>query len=735
MTLKGLLVSVVLFHIALGMSQVRWCTISVLELNKCNDMKEAFRGANIHPLLSCVEGTGKMDCVQKIADNLADAVTLDGGYIYQAGKEYDLKPVVGEKYDQDVGTSYYAVAVVSSSNTTININNLRGKKSCHTGLNRTVGWNVPIGYLIDSGRMSVMDCNVSRAVSEFFSASCVPGANIPGYPESLCQLCVGDNAGLNKCEKNDQERYYSYSGAFRCLAESSGEVAFVKHTTVLENTDGRNPAPWAENLQSKNYQLLCRDGSRAEVSEWSNCHLAKVPSHAVVVRPDSDGSLVFRFLNDGQHRFKSDSNPNGFKMFDSAAYNGKDLLFKDSTTELVQVSIPSQTYQAWLGTEYLHAVKGLDCAPGRLPEFLRWCVLSRSEILKCADMATSFKSKELKPKIQCVSADSPVNCMEKIKKKEADAVTLDGGYIYTAGETYGLVPAAGESYSADDNGNMYYAVAVVKRSNSNAFTIKDLKGKKSCHTGYQRTAGWNIPIGFLIKQGYIKPKKCKIEQAVSEFFSVSCVPGANQKGFPPNLCELCIGDTKGNDKCARSSNEQYSGYSGAFRCLAEGSGDVAFIKHSTVFDNTDGKNPDPWGAALKSSEFQLLCPNGARADVDQYAQCNLAQVPAHAVMIHPDNNIYAVYGLLDYAQDYFGNDSNQDDFQMFDSSKYEGSDLIFKDSTVKITSVGEKHTYKEWLGKDYLESLEGLYCSGAAVSSVSMLLLVGVSIFLMSFCM
>lgn len=65
---------------------------------------------------------------------------------------------------------------------------------------------------------------------------------------------------------------------------------------------------------------------------------------------------------------------------------------------------------------------------------------------------------------------------------------------------------------ADDNSSAYYAVALVKRNLSDAFTISDLKGKKSCHTGLGRTAGWNIPIGILIKRGIIKTRDCDIPQ-------------------------------------------------------------------------------------------------------------------------------------------------------------------------------------------------------------------------------
>lgn len=41
----------------------------------------------------------------------------------------------------------------------------------------------------------------------------------------------------------------------------------------------------------------------------------------------------------------------------------------------------------------------------------------------------------------------------------------------------------------------YYAVAVVKKGSN--FQLNQAQGVKSCHTGFNRSAGWNIPMGTL----------------------------------------------------------------------------------------------------------------------------------------------------------------------------------------------------------------------------------------------
>lgn len=36
------------------------------------------------------------------------------------------------------------------------------------------------------------------------------------------------------------------------------------------------------------------------------------------------------------------------------------------------------------------------------------------------------------------------------------------------------------------------------------FGFRDLRGKKSCHTGLGKSAGWNIPIGSLVSMDVIE---------------------------------------------------------------------------------------------------------------------------------------------------------------------------------------------------------------------------------------
>lgn len=77
----------------------------------------------------------------------------------------------------------------------------------------------------------------------------------------------------------------------------------------------------------------------------------------------------------------------------------------------------------------------------------------------------------------------------------------------------------------------YEGIILVKK-NSDIKSLNDLKGKKSCHTGYGRNVGYKIPITKLRKLGLFKPAEDVNLPAVerelkglSELFSKSCLVG------------------------------------------------------------------------------------------------------------------------------------------------------------------------------------------------------------------
>ena len=38
-----------------------------------------------------------------------------------------------------------------------------------------------------------------------------------------------------------------------------------------------------------------------------------------------------------------------------------------------------------------------------------------------------------------------------------------------------------------------------------------MQGKRSCHTGYRKTAGWNLPIGYLVKTKVVRYPCCHVQ--------------------------------------------------------------------------------------------------------------------------------------------------------------------------------------------------------------------------------
>lgn len=111
----------------------------------------------------CIEEKDINDCLETIRDNGADVITLDAGLVDMAQRKYNLRPIVAEKYSA-TGGSYYAVAVVRKDSSFQSFSDLRGAKSCHTGMSRTAGYIAPLYTLIKLNLIKPDQCPHPKAL-------------------------------------------------------------------------------------------------------------------------------------------------------------------------------------------------------------------------------------------------------------------------------------------------------------------------------------------------------------------------------------------------------------------------------------------------------------------------------------------------------------------------------------------------------------------------------------------
>uniref|UniRef100_A0A8D3DDT7 Serotransferrin n=1 Tax=Scophthalmus maximus TaxID=52904 RepID=A0A8D3DDT7_SCOMX len=226
---------------------VSWCVLSDAEEQKCLDLAGNATALNIRGTLQCVRGLNTRDCIDKIKNGTADAASMFADDIYAAGLCHGLELAAGESHNGVDGISYYVVAMARRSSSDLSLLEMHERSSCHPGMRTTVGWTVPIGYLVNTSQIRVGEqCNFPRAVGNFFGYSCVPGVKDPQHdprgnnPKNLCEACIGDDNDRHICANSHRERHYGEAGALRCVAENLGDVAFVKHTTIFDNLDGKN---------------------------------------------------------------------------------------------------------------------------------------------------------------------------------------------------------------------------------------------------------------------------------------------------------------------------------------------------------------------------------------------------------------------------------------------------------------------------------------------------------------
>ncbi|XP_053985939.1 melanotransferrin [Hylaeus volcanicus] len=416
-----------------------------------------------------------------------------------------------------------------------------------------------------------------------------------------------------------------------------------------------------------------------------------------------------------------------FNLFESAPRYGMhhNLIFSDSARDFVQLAEKDQTYGGYLGSS-LDSILGVRRCPVNR---MTLCVTSDPEMEKCVKMKIALNAQLLKPELNCHKGHSQIHCMQAIQTGIADVAMLDTSDVYTAGLRFDLIPFISEVYNLPTP--EYYVVAVAKEEDEDT-DLTYLKNKYTCHTGINTAAGWVYPLAYLISNTWIRGYGCDSVRAAAEYFSKSCVPGAisteYNTGVPyDNMCDLCHGASF--RYCRRDASEDYFGYTGAFRCLVEGGGDVAFVKHTTVAENTDGKRRETWARNTFTKDFELLCPDGTRRPTTDYMHCNLGKVAANAIVTrggyygYNETQINAYINLFIYAQQFYGRkEQDEFSFSMF-YSQPPYSDLIFQDATQQLVVIpAEKREFSAYLGPDFMRARRIVDCNaGASAIEVSVL--------------
>ncbi|NXA03456.1 TRFE2 protein, partial [Sapayoa aenigma] len=693
----------------------RWCTLSDLEQRKCAELAKGLTAvlplsaATSFTRISCIRAHNTYDCIDKIRANKADAASLDAGDVYSAVKLYGLAVVAKEIYDQ--GNCVFAVAVAKRG--ALDIQRLRGVRSCHNGARWTSGWNVPLGFLLARNELSWDEAQpLSQAISEYFNASCIPGVGVAA--PRLCALCQGQKSYVRDknhfCETSTNEPFYDSEGAFRCLKDGVADVAFLDHLRIIHE------CLLVSESEQQEYELLCPDGSTAELSQYSTCNLGKGPGRAIVTRHNFH-KITNKFLSMIQRLFGRRGKERArFELFASAPFGGKNLLFRDATQHL-QLLEEQLEIAFVLGLDYVALLKGLGHEGSSLDNsVVRWCCISDAELLKCEEWALSIKSDPL----VCVQATSMTKCIEMIKSSEADAVTLDATHVYMAGRC-GLVPVAAECYGKFSGDLLkvrgkqktlppVYAVALAKRS-AKQINIQNLKGRRSCHGHVYSPGGWLLLSRHTVGALDNDTKNCDIGSAYQNYFWKGCMPGADG-----NLCKVCLGDSevegaRVSSRCAAGHNERYYGNMGALRCLVgnpsgRSFGDVAFLEHSNLLQNIEDLDTSGWAKGYSPGDFELLCPDGTRAAVTEWAGCNLGPIPPSTVMTRPVT-VTKIHDFLLKSQESLGSKLDSE-FQLFQSWKYGESDLLFKDSTEYLVHASHL-SYQEILGDAFVQLAESVF--------------------------
>jgi ABC-type phosphate/phosphonate transport system substrate-binding protein len=199
--------------------------------------------------------------------------------------------------------------------------------------------------------------------------------------------------------------------------------------------------------------------------------------------------------------------------------------------------------------------------------------------------------------------------IESLRFGHVDLAMMDAASSWMSWKNYGLQVLLADQ---ENYGRTYYNSNAWVKSDSEIATYHNdddpltdpfslFEGKKSCHTGWFDSVGMLLPMGFLLGLGY-----------------------ANVAGNPNDVESLLftIQEFLDDEPPIPEAGTRYYGYSGALRCLSDGTGDIAFLQDSTVADHCSEEDQNRPSWCLPEDDYTVL-PTFGRS-------------PSNALMFNPE---------------------------------------------------------------------------------------------------
>ena len=221
-----------------------------------------------------------------------------------------------------------------------------------------------------------------------------------------------------------------------------------------------------------------------------------------------------------------------------------------------------------------------------------------------------YLSAEIGMKVEIYPITSDALALQSLRFGSADMAFMDGGAGWVGWKMYDLEVMAADQKS---DGRTYYnahawvlngseAEQALNDGNDSTDPFAVLEGQTSCHTGWLKSAGMLIPMGYFIGQEYA--------EVIGDDDDIESLRNTIFNYFS-------------EDASIPESGTPYYGYSGALKCLSEGKGGVAFAKDSTV---------DTYCGSDNSTENEDWCLSRE----NYVALPAFGQAPSHPMMYQPN---------------------------------------------------------------------------------------------------